>query len=124
MQLEGVGSIAVGNLAFQVGGKVDDGNGIKRTFLGADTTTNAQRLGYKGKSRCRRDLNAELATAYDRAGLLALLATLARTTLYTDSNVSSCSLFCLSVFAMRGGVGGVFFFFAPRVNVGKGRFRN
>lgn len=82
MELEAVGAIAVGDLALQVGGKVDDGDGIERALLGADTASNAERLGNEGQTRLGRYLNAELSAANDRAGLLAFLATLAWATLF------------------------------------------
>lgn len=64
MELESVGSIPVGNLRFEVGGKIDDGNGFKGTsctnlfeqtsadyttdlLLYTDTTTDTQELGYE-----------------------------------------------------------------------------
>lgn len=67
MQLEAVGAISVGDLALEVGGQVDDGNGVEGALLGADTTTNAERLGNEGKTRLGSDFNAELATADDGA---------------------------------------------------------
>jgi hypothetical protein len=41
MQLEAVGAIAVGDLRLEVGGQVDDVDGIKWALLGTDTTANA-----------------------------------------------------------------------------------
>lgn len=40
MKLETVGRVTVGDLAFEVGGQVDDVNGTKWTLLGTDTATN------------------------------------------------------------------------------------
>lgn len=51
MELEAVGGIAMGDLALEVGGQVDNGDGAEGAALGADTTTNAQRLGDKGDAR-------------------------------------------------------------------------
>jgi hypothetical protein len=82
VELEAVGAITVGDLALEVGGQVDDGDGVEGALLGADTATNTQRLGDEGEARFGRDLNAKLSTANHGAGLLALLATLARTTLF------------------------------------------
>lgn len=76
MELEGVGGVAVGDLRLEVGGQVDDGDGAKRTFLGADATTDAERLREVGDARVGGDLNAELSGADDGACLLALLTTL------------------------------------------------
>lgn len=82
VKLEAVGAITVGDLALEVGGQVDDGDGVEGALLRADTATNTQRLGDEGEARFGRNLNAKLSTANHRAGLLALLATLARTTLF------------------------------------------
>lgn len=109
MQLETVGTIAVGNLAFQIGRQVDDGDGVKGAFLRANTTSNAQRLRDEGEARLRRDFDAELSTADDRARLLTLLTTLSRTTLFGEGNESArndnnAQFFFRDLF--RGGVGG------------------
>lgn len=48
MELEAVGAIAMGNLTLEIGGQVDDRDGVERTLLGADTTTDAERLRDKG----------------------------------------------------------------------------
>lgn len=88
VELEAVGAIAVGDLALEVGGQVDDGDGVEGALLGADTATNTQRLGDEGEARFGSDLNAKFSTANHRAGLLALLTTLARTTLFGGAWVS------------------------------------
>lgn len=77
VELETVGSIAMGDLALQVGGQVDDGDGIKGAFLRADTTTNAKRLRNKSQAGGRLNFNAKLATSNDRARLFAFLTALA-----------------------------------------------
>jgi hypothetical protein len=41
MQLEAVCRVSMGDLSFQVGGQIDDIDGVERTLFGADTTTNA-----------------------------------------------------------------------------------
>jgi hypothetical protein len=41
MQLEAVCRIPMGDLSLQVGGQIDDVDGIERTLLWADTATNA-----------------------------------------------------------------------------------
>lgn len=84
MKLEAIGAIAVGNLAFQVGGKVDDGDGVEGALLGADTATNAERLGDEGQARLRRHFDAEFPAADNGARFLAFLATLARATLFSE----------------------------------------
>lgn len=81
VELEGIGAISVGDLALEVGGQVDDGDGVEGALLGADATTDAERLGDEGEARRGSNLNAELATANDGAGLLAFLTALSRTTL-------------------------------------------
>jgi hypothetical protein len=72
MKLEAIRSIAMCNHALQVGGQVDDVDGVERTFLRADTTTDAERLGNEGDPGLRSDFDAELAAAYNGAGLFAL----------------------------------------------------
>jgi hypothetical protein len=73
VELEAIGRVAVGDLAFEVGGQVDDGNGVEWAFLRADAAADAERLGDEGEARLGRDFDAELARADDRAGLLAFL---------------------------------------------------
>lgn len=67
MELEAVGAITMGDLVLEVGGQVDDGDGIKRTLLGADTTTDAKAFGDEGETRLGRDLNTKLPAAHNRA---------------------------------------------------------
>jgi hypothetical protein len=43
-ELEAVGRVTVGDLRLEVGGQVDDVDGIERTFLGADTATDTETL--------------------------------------------------------------------------------
>lgn len=81
MQLEAVGAISVGDLALEVGGQIDDGNGVEGALLGANTTTDAEGLGNEGEARFGGDFNAELATSNDRARLFAFLTTFSRATL-------------------------------------------
>lgn len=81
VQLETVGSISVGDLAFEIGGQVDDGDGIERALLGADTATDAEGLGYERELRVGLDLNTEFSAANDGARLFALLTTFSRATL-------------------------------------------
>ncbi|KAI6772291.1 hypothetical protein HG530_003249 [Fusarium avenaceum] len=81
VQLETVGAISVGDLALEVGGQVDDGNGVEGALLGADTTTDTERLGDECQLRVALDLDTELSTAHDGARLFALLTTFSRATL-------------------------------------------
>ena len=73
VQLEAVGRVSVGDLGLEVGGQVDDVDGVEGAFLGADTATNTQALGDEGDLGGRVDFNAELARADHGARLLALL---------------------------------------------------
>lgn len=86
VELEAVGAISVGDLALEVGGQVDNGNGVEGALLGADTATNTQRLGDEGEAGLRSDFDTELSTANHRARLLALLTTFARTTLFEEAS--------------------------------------
>lgn len=81
VQLETVGSISMGDLAFEIGGQVDDGDGIERALLGADTATDAEGLGDECELRVGLDLNTEFPAANDGARLFALLTTFSRATL-------------------------------------------
>jgi hypothetical protein len=75
MQLEAVGAISVGDLTLEVGGQVDDGDGIKGALLGADTATDTQALGDKCNLGGVVDFNAEFTGTDDGARFLALLTT-------------------------------------------------
>lgn len=75
MQLEAIGRVSVGDLALEVGGQVDDGDGVEGAFLRADTATDAETFGDEGKLGLGCDLDAELARPDDGAGLLAFLTT-------------------------------------------------
>ena len=73
MQLEAVGRVSMGDLGLEVGGQVDDVDGVEGAFLGADTATNTQALRDEGDLGGRVDFNAELARAHHGTRLLALL---------------------------------------------------
>lgn len=88
MQLEAVGAIAVGDLALEVGGQVDDGDGVEGALLGADTTTNAERLGDEGEARLGSDFDTELSATDDGARFFALLTTFSRATLKGGVRIS------------------------------------
>lgn len=75
VELEAVGRVTMSDLRLEVGGQVDDVDGIERTFLGADTATNTETLRDEGDFGLVGDLNTELAGTDDRAGFLAFLTT-------------------------------------------------
>lgn len=75
MQLEAVRAVAMGDLGLEVGGQIDDVDGIKGTLLGADTATDTQSFGDEGDLAFGGDFDAELARAYDGARLFAFLPT-------------------------------------------------
>lgn len=81
VKLEAVGAITVGDLVLEIGGQVDNGDGVERTLLGADTATDTETLGDEGETGIGGHFNAELATANDGARLFTFLTTLARATL-------------------------------------------
>lgn len=75
MEFEAVGGVPVGDLAFQIGRQVDNVDCAERTFLGTDTTTNAQTLRDKGDLGIGVHFDAKLSGTDHRARLLALLTT-------------------------------------------------
>lgn len=75
VELETVGRVAMGDLAFQVGGQVDDVDGAEWAFLRANTATDAKAFRDEGDLRVGGNLNAKLACANHRTRLLAFLAT-------------------------------------------------
>ena len=81
MQLEAVRAIAMCDLALEVRWQVDDGDGVERALLRADTATDAERLGDEGKFGFGSDLDTELATTDDGTRLLAFLTAFSRATL-------------------------------------------
>lgn len=83
------------DLGLEVGGQVDDVDGIEGALLGADTATNTERLGDEREAGFGRNFNAELATSDDWAGFLAFLATLSGATLSTKK-------VCQNLFLIRG----------------------
>jgi hypothetical protein len=50
MKLEAVGRVTMRHHGLEIGGQVDNGNGRERTFLGTNTTTNAETLRNKGNA--------------------------------------------------------------------------
>lgn len=73
MQLEAVGRVAVGDLRLEVGGQVDNVDGIEGALFGADAAANAQPFADEGNPARWVHFDAELAGSYHGAGLLALL---------------------------------------------------
>lgn len=63
------------DLGLEVGGQVDDVDGIKGTLLGADTATNAQALRDEGDFGTGVDLDAQFARADYGTRLFAFLST-------------------------------------------------
>jgi hypothetical protein len=95
VELEAVGRVTVGDLRLEVGGQVDDVDGIERTFLRANTATDTETLGDEGNLGCVFNLNTELAGTDDGTGLLAFLTTFLCGLLEGDS--MGCRMECLSV---------------------------
>ena len=75
VQLEAVGRVAVGDLGLEVGGQVDDVDGVKRALLGTDTTSYTKPLGDEGDFRAGVDLDAQLAGAHNGTRFFAFLPT-------------------------------------------------
>ena len=67
VKLEAIRRITMSDLALQIGGKVDDVDGIKRTLLWANTATNAKALRNKGDLRLGGNFDTELAGSDDGA---------------------------------------------------------
>jgi hypothetical protein len=78
VQLEAVGGVAVGDLALEVCGQVDDLDGIEGALLGADTASDTQTLTDEGDLAGGVDLDTQLAGLDNRTRLLALLTTFLR----------------------------------------------
>ena len=73
MQLKAVRTVAVGDFLLEVGGQIDDVDGVEGALLGADAAADTQALGDEGDFAVGRDFDAEFACAYHGAGLLAFL---------------------------------------------------
>jgi hypothetical protein len=78
VQLEAVGGVAVGDLALEVCGQVDNLNGVEWALLGADTASDTQTLTDEGDLAGGVDLDTQLSGLDDGTRLLALLATFLR----------------------------------------------
>ena len=73
VKLEAVRRVSVGNLGFEVGGQVDDVDGVEGAFLRADTATDTQALRDEGDLGVGGDFDAQLARADNWTRLLAFL---------------------------------------------------
>jgi hypothetical protein len=95
MKLEGIRTVTMSRLFCQVGGQVDDRNGIKRALLDAYAATDAKLLGNLGQFGRRFHVDAEFFLAILRAGLFAFLATLFGFTFVSvdDGYASQCFFF-------------------------------
>ena len=78
VELEAVGGVAVGDLALEVRGQVDDLDGVEGALLGADTASDTQTLTDEGDLAGGVDLDTQLAGLDDGTRLFALLATFLR----------------------------------------------
>lgn len=63
----------MGDLGLEVGGQVDDVDGVEGTFLGTDTASNAEALRDEGDFGGIVDFDAQLARADDGTRLFAFL---------------------------------------------------
>ena len=75
MELERVGAVSMSGMRIQVGGKVDDIDGIHRTLLHTDTTPNTQLFRQVCNLGSGHDFHAHFAHAHNRARLFTLLVT-------------------------------------------------
>jgi len=61
VQLEAVRGVSVGDLSLEVGGQVDNVDGVEGAFLRADTATDTQALRDEGDLGVGGDFDTELA---------------------------------------------------------------
>ncbi|KAI3494682.1 hypothetical protein L1887_40498 [Cichorium endivia] len=73
VELERVGAVSVRGLVLEVGGQLDNVDGLEGALFGADTTADAERFGDEGDLARRRHLDTQTAHADDGTRLLALL---------------------------------------------------
>lgn len=92
MKLETVRRVTVGDLGFQVGRQVDDIDRTERAFLGTDTATDTEALGYEGNLGLRGDFDTKLTRTDDGARLFTFLATFLRLAFVTVDNSNSGQL--------------------------------
>lgn len=79
------------DLALQVRGQVDNGDGVEGAFFRADTASDAEAFGNEGDLRVWRNFDAELACSYNGAGFLAFLSTLLGFALWERASVPPLS---------------------------------
>lgn len=115
VQLEAVGGVTVCDLALEVGGQVDNLDGVEGALLGADTASDTQALRDEGDFAGVVDFDTQLAGLDDGTRLLALLTTFLRLALVrvddgdTVEEYELCVLFAgydYAVTAVCGVVGG------------------
>lgn len=100
VQLEAVGGVTMCDLALEVGGQVDNLDGVEGALLGADTATDTEALTDEGDLAGAVDFDTQLAGLDDGTRLLALLATFLRLALVgvDDGDTAFCyelgSSFC------------------------------
>jgi hypothetical protein len=75
MQLEAVRRVSMRDLGLEVGGQIDDVDGVEGTFLRADTATDAEALRNEGDLGRVGHFDAQLARADNGTRLLAFLST-------------------------------------------------
>ena len=78
MQLEAVGRVSMGDLGLEIGGQVDDVDGVEGAFLWADTASDAEALRNEGDLGGRVDFDTQFARADDWARLFAFLSAFLR----------------------------------------------
>jgi hypothetical protein len=78
VQLEAVRRITMRDLGLEVGGQVDDVDGVEGAFLRADTATDAETLGDEGDFGCVVDFDTQLARADNWTRLLTFLSAFLR----------------------------------------------
>ena len=66
MKLETVGAVSVGDLRLEVGGQINDVDGVEGALLGTDTASYAQSLRDEGDLGGGVDFDAQLARPHDR----------------------------------------------------------
>lgn len=78
VELEAVGRVSMGDLGLEVGGQIDDVDGVKGAFLRADTATDTEALGDEGDFGRVGDFDAQLARADNGTRLFAFLTAFLR----------------------------------------------
>ena len=94
MQLERVGAVSVCGLILEVGGELDNVDGLEGALFGADTTTDAERFRDKGDLARGRHFDTQSAHTNDGTRLFTLLTTFLRFALVRVDNGNTRLLFC------------------------------